>query len=140
MKIDQPTRHRRLRRGARRGPFIDSRVALALVAELAEAGATQIEPGHGLTGATSLHVVKDLPESPAVIYLGEVSHLIGSEAFKAYGGVVAIEKFDLDVNAGEVVALVGDNGAGKSKLPPAIARNIMGPESNSRIRLTHNAT
>ena len=33
---------------------------------LAEAGATQIEPGHGLTGTTPLHVVKDLPEIPAV--------------------------------------------------------------------------
>ncbi|MCS5720759.1 ATP-binding cassette domain-containing protein [Herbiconiux sp. CPCC 203407] len=35
---------------------------------------------------------------------------------KNFGGVVAIKTFDLDVQAGEIVALVGDNGAGKSTL------------------------
>ncbi|MRX42144.1 ATP-binding cassette domain-containing protein [Agromyces kandeliae] len=35
---------------------------------------------------------------------------------KHFGGIVAIERFDLEVEAGEVVALVGDNGAGKSTL------------------------
>ena len=45
---------------------------------LAAAGATQIEPGHGLTGTTPLHAVEDLPETPAVVYLSEVSHLIGA--------------------------------------------------------------
>ncbi|HEY1943882.1 MAG TPA: alanine racemase [Roseiarcus sp.] len=54
---------------------------------LAQAGATQIEPGHGLTGTTPLHVVEDLPEIPAVVYLSEVSHLIGSEAFCFGGGL-----------------------------------------------------
>ena len=53
---------------------------------LAAAGATQIEPGHGLTGTTPLHVFEDLPEIPAVIYLSEVSHLIGDEAFCFGGG------------------------------------------------------
>ena len=42
---------------------------------LAEAGATQVEPGHGLTGTTPLHAVGDLPEVPAICYLSEVSHL-----------------------------------------------------------------
>ena len=36
---------------------------------LAESGATQVEPGHGLTGTTPLHAVQDLPEQPAVLYL-----------------------------------------------------------------------
>jgi ABC-type sugar transport system ATPase subunit len=40
---------------------------------------------------------------------------------KTYGGVVAIEAFDLDIEAGEIVALVGDNGAGKSTLIKIIA-------------------
>ena len=54
---------------------------------LAAAGATQIEPGHGLTGTTPLHAVRDLPELPAVIYLSEVSHHIGAEAFCFGGGL-----------------------------------------------------
>jgi len=54
---------------------------------LAAAGATQIEPGHGLTGTTPLHAVRDLPELPAVVYLSEVSHHIGAEAFCFGGGL-----------------------------------------------------
>ncbi len=54
---------------------------------LAAAGATQIEPGHGLTGTTPLHVFEDLPEAPAVVYVSEVSHLIGGEAFCFGGGL-----------------------------------------------------
>ena len=47
----------------------------AVLGQLAEAGATQVEPGHGLTGTTPLHAVGDLPEVPAICYLSEVSHL-----------------------------------------------------------------
>jgi len=54
---------------------------------LAEAGATQVEPGHGLTGTTPLHVSDDLPETPAVVYLTEISHLSGGEAFCFGGGL-----------------------------------------------------
>jgi predicted amino acid racemase len=54
---------------------------------LAEAGATQVEPGRGLTGTTPLHVSGDLPEAPAVVYLTEVSHLSGGEAFCFGGGL-----------------------------------------------------
>ena len=32
---------------------------------------------------------------------------------KKFGAVTALENIDLEVHAGEVVALVGDNGAGK---------------------------
>jgi predicted amino acid racemase len=48
---------------------------------LAEAGASQCEPGNGLHGTTALHVVDDLPELPAVCYLTEVSHLSGGKAY-----------------------------------------------------------
>jgi predicted amino acid racemase len=54
---------------------------------LAGAGATQVEPGHGLTGTTPLHLSEDLPEAPAVAYLTEVSHLSGGEAFCFGGGL-----------------------------------------------------
>lgn len=35
---------------------------------------------------------------------------------KKFGGVTAVHNFSMDINAGEIVALVGDNGAGKSTL------------------------
>ncbi|MCY4368516.1 MAG: alanine racemase [bacterium] len=42
---------------------------------LAGVGATQVEPGHGLTGTTPLHAVEELPEQPAVLYLTEIAHV-----------------------------------------------------------------
>src|SRR3954465_11620258 len=40
---------------------------------------------------------------------------------KHFGAVSALTDVDLDVHAGEVVALVGDNGAGKSPLVKILA-------------------
>jgi len=60
---------------------------------------------------TAAEVLEDRPEP--VLSLQNI-HM-------AFGGVVAIEKFSLDIDAGEVVALVGDNGAGKSTLIKVIA-------------------
>ncbi|MCP8884108.1 alanine racemase [Devosia sp. XJ19-1] len=57
-----------------------------LLQGLAEAGATQCEPGNGLHGTTALHVVEDLPELPAMLYLTEVSHLSGGKAYCFGGG------------------------------------------------------
>jgi ABC-type sugar transport system ATPase subunit len=40
---------------------------------------------------------------------------------KSYGPVVAVRDVDLDINAGEIVAICGDNGAGKSSLIKVIS-------------------
>ncbi len=40
---------------------------------------------------------------------------------KTYGAVVAVREVDLDIHAGEVVAICGDNGAGKSSLIKVIS-------------------
>ena len=57
-----------------------------VLAALAEAGATQCEPGNGLHRTTALHAVEDLPELPAELYLTEVSHLSGGKAYCFGGG------------------------------------------------------
>jgi len=61
--------------------------SLSVLAELAEAGATQVEPGHGLTGTTPLHAVEDLVEEPAMAYVSEVSHLHNERAYVFGGGL-----------------------------------------------------
>jgi predicted amino acid racemase len=59
----------------------------ATLAALAGAGATQAEPGHGLTGTTPLHAYEDLPEVPSVVYLSEISHFAGGRAYCFGGGL-----------------------------------------------------
>jgi D-xylose transport system ATP-binding protein len=51
---------------------------------------------------------------------------------KSYGAVRALTDVSFDVNAGEVVGLVGDNGAGKSTLIKAIA-GVNPPDSGEII-------
>jgi predicted amino acid racemase len=55
--------------------------------KLADAGATQVEPGHGLTGTTPLHAINDLPETPAMLYITEVSHFYGGKPYCFGGGL-----------------------------------------------------
>ena len=71
---------------------------------LAEAGATQCEPGNGLHGTTPLHAVEELPEIPAMLYLTEISHLHGGRAY-AFGGGLYIDPVFPDY---PVRALVSD--------------------------------
>ncbi len=42
--------------------------------------------------------------------------LEAKQLFKSFGGVVAVNKVDLSVRSGEVMALIGPNGAGKTTL------------------------
>ncbi|NUR92901.1 MAG: sugar ABC transporter ATP-binding protein [Nonomuraea sp.] len=51
---------------------------------------------------------------------------------KRFGAVQALTDVQLEVNAGEVVALVGDNGAGKSTMIKVIAG--VGPPDSGQIR------
>lgn len=74
--------------------------SLVTLEALAEAGATQVEPGNGLHGTTPLHAVEDLPERPAVLYLSEVSHLHGGRAYCFGGGLYVDPVFpDYDIKA-----------------------------------------
>lgn len=61
--------------------------SISVLASLAQAGATQVEPGHGLTGTTPLHAVQDLAEEPAIAYVSEVSHFHGGSAYVFGGGL-----------------------------------------------------
>jgi predicted amino acid racemase len=98
--------------------------SVVTLAALAEAGATQVEPGNGLHGTTPLHAGEDLPERPAVLYLTEVSHLHAGRAY-CFGGGLYIDPVFPDY---DVQALVGpeptvDAGALRSvdiPLPSAI--------------------
>jgi predicted amino acid racemase len=65
-------------------PGTSASTGLAL---LAAAGATQCEPGHGLTGTTPLHAIEDLPERPAVAYVSEVAHRHAGRAYCFGGGL-----------------------------------------------------
>jgi predicted amino acid racemase len=54
---------------------------------LASAGATQVEPGHGLTGTTPLSAVSETIERPAIAYVTEVMHHHQGRAFVLGGGL-----------------------------------------------------
>jgi predicted amino acid racemase len=70
---------------------------------LAEAGATQCEPGHGLTGTTPLHALQDLPELPAVAYVSEVAHRHQGRAY-CFGGGLYIDPIFPDYPLQAIVA------------------------------------
>jgi len=88
---------------------------------LAEHGATQVEPGHALTGTTPLHALRDLPEIPAVLYLTEVSHHHAGRAYCFGGGMYIDPVFP----PYRVRALV-DGRLLDAELPPAEAIDYYG--------------
>jgi predicted amino acid racemase len=94
-----------LARTGRRGIEINApgTTSSAVLQALAEAGATQVEPGHGLTGTTPLHAVEDLPELPAVLYLSEVSHYHHGDAY-CFGGGLYIDPVFPDYEVKAIVA------------------------------------
>lgn len=95
---------------------------------LADHGATQCEPGHGLTGTTPLHAICELPETPAVCYVTEVSHLHASRAYCFGGGLYIDPVFpDYDVKAlfGRAPEAVGDP-LRRVDIPPPAAIDYYG--------------
>jgi len=52
---------------------------------------------------------------------------------KRYGGVTALDGADFDLRAGEILAVIGDNGAGKSSLIKALSGAIVPDEGNLRL-------
>ena len=75
----------------------------AVLQTLADAGATQCEPGNGLHGTTPLHAIRDLPEVPAMLYVTEVSHLHGGHAY-AFGGGLYIDPVFPDYQVRAIVS------------------------------------
>lgn len=61
-----------------------------LFEEMAASGATQVEPGHGLTGTTPIHALRDMAEKPAMVYVSEVSHFYKDRGY-CYGGGMYID-------------------------------------------------
>lgn len=58
---------------------------------LAEAGATDVEPGIGLLGSSLAHAYEDLAEKPAQVYVSEVMHKWDGEVYTLGGGLTYIE-------------------------------------------------
>jgi predicted amino acid racemase len=98
------------------------------LAALADAGATQVEPGNGLHGTTPLHAVEDLPELPAVVYVTEVSHLHSGQAYCFGGGLYVDPVFpDYAVKAFVAPAPTADKSALLPvEIPPPAAIDYYG--------------
>ena len=95
---------------------------------LAAAGATQVEPGHGLTGTTPLHAVEDLPESPAVLYLSEVAHTYNGKPY-CFGGGLYIDPVFPPYDVQALVGADPDAALGNmvsATLPPPAAIDYYG--------------
>lgn len=107
---------------------------------LADAGATQVEPGHGLTGTTPLHAFEDLPELPAIMYLSEISHTHSGKPY-CFGGGLYIDPVFQEY---DVKALIGsspkiaNNRKVSVTLPPTNAIDyygIVSEEGSQKIRI-----
>ena len=62
-----------------------STTCVSTIEEMAKYPIQSGEPGHGLSGTTPLHAIKDGVEIPAVVYVSEVSHNLDGKSF-CYGG------------------------------------------------------
>jgi predicted amino acid racemase len=83
--------------------------SISVLESLAEDGATQVEPGHGLTGTTPAHAVADLVEEPAIAYVSEVSHLWNDRAY-VFGGGLYVDPVLGGVETSAIVVATGGSG------------------------------
>jgi ribose transport system ATP-binding protein len=60
--------------------------------------------------------------------LGEAEVLRATKLAKSYGGHLVLKHVDFSINAGEIVAVIGENGAGKSTFAKIVA-GVVQPES-----------
>ena len=120
----------RLRGAGRSGVRLNGpgTTASGVLAMLADAGVTQVEPGHGLTGTTPLHAVRDEPELPAALYIGEISHHHGGRAY-CYGGGLYVDPVFPPYQVQALVARDGDLAAAHrvdAEIPPPAAIDYYG--------------
>jgi predicted amino acid racemase len=107
---------------------------------LTNAGATQVEPGHGLTGTTPLHAVQDLPEDPAVLYLSEISHIHQGNPY-CFGGGLYIDPVFPEYNVQVLAGKTGEEALQQPisvNIPPANAIDYYGilqPDGNRKIEI-----
>lgn len=112
----------------------------AVMGILASAGATQVEPGHGLTGTTPLHAVKDLAELPAALYLSEISHIYEGKPY-CFGGGLYIDPVFPEYDVKALVGKDPETALRQSvsvKIPPANAIDYYGilqPSATDRIQV-----
>jgi predicted amino acid racemase len=93
---------------------------------LADAGATQVEPGHGLTGTTPPHAFDhELVERPAALYLTEVSHRHADRPY-VFGGGMYLDRVFGDYEIKAVVATSGHREVVAAELPPPSAIDYYG--------------
>lgn len=99
-----------------------------IIDALREVGATQCEPGHGLTGTSPLHALEDLPEIPAVAYVSEVSHLHQGRAY-CFGGGLYVDPVFPDYGIKAVVSREPTSAASALRgvdIPPPAAIDYYG--------------
>ncbi|MEI8132420.1 MAG: alanine racemase [Leptolinea sp.] len=118
-------------------PGTTSKVVMEM---LANAGATQVEPGHSLTGTTPLHAVQDLPEDPAVLYLSEISHIHNGHPY-CFGGGLYIDPVFPDYDIHVLTGKTGEIAMKQSisvKIPPPSAIDyygILAPDGNQKVEV-----